>query len=88
VIVVAVGHSGGRIDQLGAECAPLVVSFNGGSYQLSIGPLTALAPQGGPGGTAFRDPCPPNQIATGTASAYSGSIDGYQLQCSAPAPVP
>ncbi len=88
VMVVAEGQSGGRIDQLGIECAPLVVSSSGGVLQLSIGSLTVIAPEGGPSGTAFRDPCPPNQIATGTNSSYNAWIQAYQVVCSTPTLLP
>ena len=85
VVVVANGHFGGRIDELGVECAPLDLTWNGSSYALTIGAPTAVTPQGGPGGNPFRDPCPTGQIANGNVTSYSGWIDAFQLLCSTPA---
>jgi hypothetical protein len=85
---VANGHAGGRIDQMGVECAPLGLSRNGASYQLTIGAPGTPIQQGGPGGTAFRDVCPAGQIANGSSSSYNGWISTYQLLCATPSLVP
>ena len=89
VMVVAHGRAGGRIDALGMECAPLVLSGSSSTgFQLSIGSLTSLGPEGGPAGTPFRDACPAGQVASGSKSNYNGSISTYQLLCATPTLVP
>jgi hypothetical protein len=88
---IAVGCSGqaaGRVNQLSLDCAPLVVSPNGGSYSLTVGNITQLAAMGGNNATPFHNSCPVGDIANGQfISAYS-LIQGFQLFCTTPTVVP
>jgi hypothetical protein len=88
VMAVSNAWSGGRLDALGIECAPLVLTPSGMGFQLSVGALTTVMPQGGPGGTQFRDPCPAGMIAVGNNTSYNGLISTYQLVCATPTLVP
>ena len=88
IVTAANGRAGMRIDAFGIECAPLALTRNGASYQLSVGSISTIVQEGGPGGTAFRDPCPSGQIASGSSTSYNGSISTYQLLCATPALTP
>jgi hypothetical protein len=68
VVVGFHGRSGDWIDQFAVDCAPLVITKFGASYQVSQGPVTSYpATQGNPaGGSPYADLCPSDQAAGGT----------------------
>ena len=69
------------LDQLVLECAPLSITA---PATVTIGPLTTLPPQGGTGGSPFRDACGTGQIARGHAVSTGDAIDGFGLLCGVP----
>jgi hypothetical protein len=88
VVIGFAGRSGVYLDQVGFECAPLVLSSSRAGYVVSIGAATPLTPAGGNGGTAFQDACPAGQVARGTNVAIVDQIvEAIGLSCGSPAVV-
>jgi hypothetical protein len=88
---IAVGCSGqaaGRVNQLSLDCAPLVLSPSGGSYSLTVGNITQLAPMGGNNATPFHNSCPVGDVANGQLISAYNLIQGFQLFCTTPTVAP
>jgi hypothetical protein len=81
IVVGASGTSGGRINTLGVDCAPLVLSSAGGRYALSVGTVTQLPPMGGNPSTPFHDSCAAGDVANGQFISANTLIQGFQLFC-------
>jgi hypothetical protein len=79
------GNSGGYIDAVSFDCAPLVVTgdaTNGYLITIDTGNITTVGPLGGTGGSGFGNyACDPGQVADGT-NVHSGAwFDGFGLVC-------
>jgi hypothetical protein len=81
VVVAFEGRNGMFLDQLVIKCAPLSITAQA---TVSIGPWTTLPPQGGTGGSPFRDACGTGQIARGHSVSTGAAIDGFGLICGTP----
>jgi len=80
------GRSGGLVDQLVFQCAPITFSGGGASFTTTIGTSTPLAatPEG-TGGSAFAaTPCSAGKIAVGAHIQAGDGLDGFGLRCAAP----
>ena len=77
-VVGLAGRSGGAVDRLGLQCAPV-------STWLATRTVTATTPQrGGGGGTAFASACPMGAVGRGVLfdeDAYAAAIARLQLSC-------
>jgi hypothetical protein len=89
VITGFVGRSGAFIDQLSFECGHFIASSSGAGPAFTMDTMTTTYPAaGGDGGSAFPAvPCPPGQMAIGTALRSGFFVDAFSLICGTP-PVP
>ena len=80
VVVGFDGRAGALMDQIALRCAP--ATFATGSYTVTPGTATAVAPVGGTGGVAFpTTDCGAGTIAIGANIRAGGSNDGFGLIC-------
>src|SRR6185295_15209559 len=86
VVVGIHGRSGNWIDQFAVDCAPLVLTKNGATYQVSKGAVTSFpATQGNPtGGSPYDDQCPSNEVGGGTIIRARTWPDQIALVCTTP----
>jgi hypothetical protein len=79
------GRGGSFLDEIVLSCAPILVSGSSGSYTLSLGSSTTLAPVGGGGGGAFAPAnCPSGQVARGHQGRSGQWVDALGLVCGVP----
>jgi hypothetical protein len=82
------GHADKVVNQLGFDCARIVVDPVPGGYALSLGPISRITPVGATGGNAFIDDCPAGQIAKGNTVVVADDeaaapIQAFGLVCAA-----
>lgn len=83
-IVGVAGRAGVALDQVAFVCARVAVTPADGG-DAATASTTELAPAGGDGGSAFRDACPPGELARGHHLRAGRWIDAFGLVCARPA---
>ncbi len=85
VVVGFSGRSGGLLDFLSADCAPLMITGAPGNYSVTIGSVTMLPGVGDTGGNAFPDThCPAGEVATENHLRCGDGVDAFGIGCSMP----
>lgn len=84
VVVAVEGRAGLALDRLALVCARLQARMLDGGVAFERGGELALPAQGGDGGSAFREPCPPGWLANGLRLRSGRWIDGFGLVCARP----
>jgi hypothetical protein len=88
VISGFVGRSGSFLDQISFQCGHFIATTSGADPSFTTDTTTMLAAAGGGGGDAFPAvPCPPGQMAIGTALRSGFFVDAFSLICGTP-PIP
>jgi hypothetical protein len=82
-IVAIEGRAGVALDRIGFACAGFAASSVPDGGTLAIASATALTPQGGDGGSAFAEACPPGEVARGHRLRAGQWIDAFGLVCGA-----
>jgi hypothetical protein len=79
------GRSGAYVDQLAFRCAPLSISGQPGSYSITIGNVTALAPVGGTGGSPFPERlCAEGHVGVSHFGREGLDLDAFGILCQRP----
>jgi hypothetical protein len=81
-------RTGSALDQISIGCAPLILTAQGATYQISFGSITWLPPIGGTGGMPAEELCPTGQVVTGSVTWSDVWVNAIAFDCSTPALVP